>query len=287
MRNSRGPRQVAVLVSSFFVMVAAARAQQSPAPSPKHGVIQLLRNSDGTVRRVSEQSVSTNWSGYAVANYQTNITYTSASFNWTVPAVTYSSTGGTGIQSSAIWVGIGGDCADASCTRVDPTLIQLGSEQDALSDGKAVYYVWYELLPAFGTFIAETVEPGDQMTASLACTANCEAYQAQTWSLSMADLTRDWTFSTTVPYHSSLFSAEWIVEAPTGFGGVLPLANFGTATLTAAMANGLNPGLVAADGIYIQDSHGETGSVSIPALGDAFNVCWASGSTFASCPAPN
>jgi hypothetical protein len=63
------------------------------------------------------------------------------------------------------------------------------------------------------------------------------------------------------------------------------MADFGTATLSAALEDGSNPGLSASEAIYLQDPKGQTTSVSAPAGGDAFNACWGSGS-FVTCALP-
>src|SRR5258708_6262646 len=56
------------------------------------------------------QSVSNNWSGYAVSGGA----YTSAQGSWTVPAVSYAGYAGSpNFESSSAWVGIGG-FSDAS-----------------------------------------------------------------------------------------------------------------------------------------------------------------------------
>src|SRR5579885_248101 len=95
-----------IAVTTCFLLIGSAlNAQQR-----KHDVNRVLRNPDGTVERVFEYSVSSNWSGYAQENYLTNATYTSASFNWTVPSVKFVRKGLELQQASAIWVGIGGDC---------------------------------------------------------------------------------------------------------------------------------------------------------------------------------
>jgi Peptidase A4 family len=263
----------------LFLAAGALNAQEK-----KHDINRVIRNSDGTPLLIFGRSVSGNWSGYGQENYLTNFTYTSASFNWTVPKVTYAGTS-KGTEASAIWVGIGGNCENSTCSQEDSTLIQLGTEQDVSPNGTTNYYPWWEVLPAAETPIAETVEPGDQMTASLNCTANCVAGRIQTWSLSMRDVTQGWTFSKTVLYASSLLSVEWIVEAPYN-GGILALADFGTATLSAATEDSANPGLASSQAIFLRDAHGETSSPSNPSGGDAFSACFAKGILFVSCPVP-
>jgi hypothetical protein len=270
-----------IAIASCLLFVAGALNAQER----KHDVNRVLRNPDGTVQRIFGQAVSGNWSGYSQDNYLTNATYTSASFNWTVPAVKFVAHGFELQQASAIWVGIGGDCENSSCSKEDSTLIQLGTEQDVNIFGQTNYYPWWEELPASETQISETVEPGDQMTASLACIVNCKSGAIQEWTLTMQDLTRGWKFSKNVIYWSSLLSVEWIVEAPYS-GGILPMADFGTATLSAALEDSLNPGLIASQAIYLEDPKGQTTSVSAPSGGDAFSACWGPGPGFATCAAP-
>jgi hypothetical protein len=271
-------RGIVVSAACALLLAGALNAQER-----KHDINRVLRNSDGTLVVNSGRTVSGNWSGYGQENYLTNFTYASASFSWTVPTVTYAGIL-KGTEASAIWVGIGGNCENSSCSVEDETLIQLGTEQDVSESGATDYYPWYEVLPAAETPISETVKPGDQMTASLACTANCTS-TTQTWSLTMKDITQGWTFSKTVSYASSLLSVEWIIEAPYD-GEILPLADFGTATLTAAVEDSVNPGLVSSQAIFLRDSHLETSSPSNPTGGDAFSACFAKGFFFVTCPAP-
>jgi hypothetical protein len=201
------------LTGSILLAAGALNAQQR-----KHDVNRVLRDSDGTVQRESGYVVSENWAGYVQDNYLTNAYYTTASFQWTVPAVKFVPKGLEFQQASAIWVGIGGDCENSSCSKEDSTLIQLGTEQDVNLFGQTNYYPWYEALPFSETQISETVEPGDQMTASLTCIVNCKSNAIQEWTLTMQDLTRGWKFSKNVFYWSSLLSVEWIVEAPSASG---------------------------------------------------------------------
>src|SRR5439155_16065944 len=116
------------------------REQQPGSRRLKHAPIHLHRNPDGSPERgLRNQFVSTNWSGYVVANYQTGLKYTSASMTWVVPTVRYgaSNDSTSSDEYSANWVGIGGFCANQLCTRGDHTLIQLGTEQDVSSIGTA------------------------------------------------------------------------------------------------------------------------------------------------------
>lgn len=316
---------------------AAAPAAKSRADGPgrelqadfRHGSVVPLRHPDGTLRLGFSNEVETsNWSGYAVANYATGVVYSRAKASWTVPKVSFvapqsacqvtrigqASTETCHARSvsteySVTWVGIGGYCNDANCTSVDRTLIQLGTAQIVgARGGSSQYYAWYEMLPDFpititsrnGTCGSATcpnvVKPGDAITASLVCTANCVPGETQTWVLSMTNRAQHWTWSTTVHYASSMLAADWIQEAPYG-AGVLPLANYGTVTFVPAV-NGnsppnfasAGPGSTSPDAILMVDPFGETSNPSIPEVKptlDAFSTCWGNNpNQIALCPTP-
>jgi hypothetical protein len=159
------------------------------------------------------------------------------------------------------WVGIGGYS--------DSTLIQLGSYQVVSTSGAASDYVWYELYPAPTQYIPHTVKPGDIVTASLQCTAACSPGSVRTWQLTMTDTTAGWTWTQSVSCESSMASTKWILEAPWSSGGELRLADFVQATFDPVEANALNPNLsLSANGIIMQDRHGETSNPSSPVSGD-------------------
>jgi len=249
---------------------------------------------------VRHQVVTQNWSGYAVAKYETGSNYTSASATWVVPTAAIPPGQSAGYSSS--WVGIGGFCLNSSCSKVDRSLIQLGTEQDASSSGTN-YYAWWETLPQGSKLISGVaIHPGDTIVASLTDPPHATnskggpgggkggsgGGKGQSWTLSLTDTTTGYGWSGTMSYDSSLASAEWIEEAPYS-GGILPLANFGTATFDLGYANGASPGLIQSEGIQMRDPNGQTSNISAPDIdSDGFNACWSDGS-MASCsqPAPS
>jgi hypothetical protein len=198
---------------------------------------------------------------------------------WVVPMVAYGQSTDTtsSTQYSANWVGIGGFCTNQLCTRGDHTLIQLGTEQDVSASGTRNYYAWYEVLPQAETPVDPTsypVSPGDLMTASLSCQAPC-AGKKQNWTLSTTDETQKRTWSKQLSYGSSLLSAEWVEGAPYS-GGILPLADFGTAQFPGSnLANSTSPNVSSANAIQMQDPWGQWP----PSVATApnFSVCWGFG----------
>jgi Peptidase A4 family len=189
---------------------------------------------------------SSNWAGYAVTDSGTAAatgavptTFSNVSGSWTQPAA--GCTAG-GQAYSAFWVGLGGFANGSKA------LEQIGTESDCSASGRASYSVWYELVPAAPVTVKLKLSPGDSLSATVSVTG-------ETVSLRIADLTRGTVFTRNLTMAApDLSSAEWVAEAPStcsGYGGCrpLPLADFGTATFTAASATG----------------NGHTGTISDPA----------------------
>lgn len=284
-------RPLGCLLALALAAGIGSATRQSPVSGGQHAPIEVRRNPDGSpARGLRNQLVSSNWSGYEVANYQTGQKYTQAQLTWVVPTVTYgASTDSTSSSEySSNWVGIGGFCENRLCTRGDRTLIQLGTEQDVAPDGTVQYYAWYEMLPAAETPLpsSDVVMPGDIMTASLACVSACTA-KKQNWLLTMTNHTAGWAWSGTFAYGASMLSAEWIEEAPYQ-GGVLPLADFGTAsfTATAGINNGQTPSLtLSTNGIQMKDPWGQTSNPSAANSLADFDACWGY-QTYTPCATP-
>ncbi len=275
---------------SFSVLLSALAWSAAPVPGEpaslgtmpesRHAPVQVRRTDDGRVKRgLRNQLYTSNWSGYAVAHFETGQTYTSAQGTWTVPSVSYVD-GGPNISAeySSTWVGIGGFCENTSCTQGDSSLIQLGTEQDVSSTGATQYYAWYEMLPQYPVQIPLAIHPGDQITASVTCVSAC-SHRRQTWIVAMTNVTTGRTWSQTVQYASSRLSAEWIEEAPSSTAGVLPLANFATASFDESTVDGIGPSLSSSQTIVMQDPYGQTSNPSIPDSDvDGFSACWGAGS---------
>src|SRR2546428_410774 len=177
----------------------------SPQASVVHRSVPRIRAlTDGT-------ATSTNWSGYAVTGAAGSVT--DAKGSWIVPSVTCSSAA----SYSSFWVGIDGFGSN--------TVEQTGTDSDCQS-GSPTYYAWYEFYPGPGLLITDiTVRPGDHLSA--------EAVYSTTGlvTVTITDATTAQPFTTSGGGGALGSSAEWIAEAPSSAGGVLPLANFETAYL--------------------------------------------------------
>jgi Peptidase A4 family len=182
---------------------------------------------------------SSNWSGYAI----TGSTYTAVTGNWTVPSVAPSNT----VTYSAAWAGIDGFNNNS--------LIQTGTEQDNLF-GIPRYGAWWTTSAqgfaeqtittgCTGSGSCGRVVPGDRMTASI------NGSIGGAWTITLSDSTQSWSFTEgPIAYSGPGTSAEWIMEAPSGLGGVLPLAHYSSPMTfdPGTVNNNANPTLVASNG---------------------------------------
>jgi hypothetical protein len=228
-------------------LTAVRNAPMIPAPGP-HG-FHAASTTQGTWS-------SSNWSGYAITGFG----FTGVTGQWTVPTVT-APVRQRAHKYSSTWVGIDGFN--------DPDLIQAGTEQD-WRDGAAVYYAWWEVLPAYESPITMSVHPGDTMAVSI-------TQGFPDWTITVSDVTTGQSVPITTPYSGSLTSAEWIQEAPTVGCCVARLAHDSTVDFDFATANGLDPGLIMADSGTMVKGRKVISSPSQPnPAGDGFAVAYGS-----------
>lgn len=262
---------LAVMLSACVGMGAAFASTASASPATG----QLIKV--GPKLSVNTNT-SDNWFGYNLGTLgDGDNLFSSIAGNWTVPTATQHTSGQA--EDSADWIGIGGGCVNSGCDASDETLIQTGTEQDVSSTGATSYDAWYELVPAPELEISNmTIEPGDQMHASLTQLAG----ESNVWEITIEDVTRGETYSTTVPYSSTQDTAEWIEETPLEIGTDAGLAALPTLTnpaWNALTVNGGNPDLNSSEEIDLVDSNGDViGAPSAPnSTTNGFDECtWTS-----------
>src|SRR2546426_4242709 len=164
-------------------------------------------------RQHSGSFSSTNWSGYAVTGSSGSVT--DAKGSWKVPTVVGSCPSTN--QYSSFWVGIDGFSSG--------TVEQTGTDSDC-QNGVPTYYAWYEFYPHPSFLIRSlTIHPGDHISAEA-------HFTGRSFVVTVTDVTTGATFSTSSKVRGAQrSSAEWIAEAPSGSGRILPLADFGTVTV--------------------------------------------------------
>jgi len=233
-------------ICSAFVGVLVIAAALSATAG---GATSSMRH--GRMHRITN-STSTNWSGYAVTGGR----FTSVSSSWTEPTAKCS-----GTAYSSFWVGLDGDTSN--------TVEQTGTDADC-AGSTPQYYAWYEMYPKYPVNYRNTVQPGDHMSASV--TTNGSG----SFTLTISDSTQGWSNTTTARLKSAkLASAEVIAEAPSSNSGVLPLANFGTASFSGATVNGalLTSSTRGLDPITMQSGSTVKAQPSSISNG-AFSVAW-------------
>ncbi|HVS84725.1 MAG TPA: G1 family glutamic endopeptidase [Gaiellaceae bacterium] len=231
-----------------------------------------LRSHGQLIQVRANTDQSSNWFGYNQGSLALGGTlFNSIGGDWIVPTASEHAPGQAAYSSD--WIGIGGGCVDSGCTVGDETLIQTGTEQD--SDG--TYGAWWELVPAPSISISMTVAPGDHMHASIAEIVPF----SDVWTITLQDVTRNETFTQTVPYPSTHLTAEWIEETPLLLGanaGFAALPNLTTIPFSNATVNGQNANLDPSQEIQLIDSNGNViGAPSAPnSTRNGFDVCaWA------------
>ena len=241
----------ALILLSFLSLASAAPIPQLTLAPRTH---------DGSFQ-------STNWSGYAVTGSSGSVS--DAKGSWTVPAIQGSCPSTN--QYSSFWVGIDGFSSG--------TVEQTGTDSDC-QNGAPTYYAWYEFYPHPAFLInGLTITPGDHITAEA-------SFSGRSFTVTITDTTTHHSFSTSARVHSAQrSSAEWIAEAPSSSGGILPLADFGTVSFSActAIVSG-TPGTIGSFGSSVQVITMVSNSGAVKAQpsslsgsgGDSFSVTWKS-----------
>jgi hypothetical protein len=98
------------------------------------------------------------------------------------------------------------------------------------------------------------------------------------WTITIKDVTNGGSFTTTQNYTGPGTSVEWIEEAPTVGGRVATLAHYSSPdTFDPGTANGVSPGLTAADSGVMVQKRSQVSTPSAPdSDADGFNMAYGS-----------
>jgi len=240
--------------SSYARALAAARATLRHLSVGEHATNHGIFSHTTRVKALT-QVQSTNWSGFA----DTSTTFGTITGNWAEPSVSCS--GKTTL--AVFWVGIDG--FTSGTVEQDGTLAEC-------SGGRAFYFSWWEMFPTNAIqVVGSSVQPGDNISASV-------VRSGTSYALRVTDSSHPANSFTTTQSCSGCAnsSAEWIAEAPSGSGGVLPLANFHSWTLSGAT---VNSGVISSfpdDEITMVDNAGRVKAQPGPlnGSGNGFSVTW-------------
>jgi hypothetical protein len=260
-------------VVALALAVGASLPGAASALPDAHGhVVKILK--PGARANANESS---NWFGYNQGTLEQGGTqFHSIAGDWTVPKATQHVRGRA--EASSTWIGIGGGCVDANCNVGDPTLIQTGTEQDVSKSGKASYSAWWEVIPGPALTVSKLrIRPGDHMHANISETVK----NSEIWRITLRNVTRSRTFTSTVPYTSTHATAEWIQETPVIIGanaGFADLRNLSRTIFNRARVNGRAAGLKSSERILLTSGNKVIGTPSAPdRQHDGFALCsWAS-----------
>jgi len=239
--------------SPYAHALAAARAALRHMSIGEHGTDHAVGHKSRFHGLTQVQSL--NWSGYA----DTSTTFSTVTGNWKEPSVTCGSRG----SDAVFWVGIDG--FTSGTVEQDGTLAEC-------SGGSAFYFSWWEMFPTNAIqVVGSSVLPGDSISASV-------VRSGTSYTLKVTDSTHPANSFTTTQSCSSCAnsSAEWIAEAPSSGGSILPLANFGTWTLSGATVDSGVISSFADDEITMVDNRGRVKALPGPlnGSGNSFSVTW-------------
>jgi Peptidase A4 family len=250
-----------VIMAGALACVPAASAATSAANYVGFNHLASLglsSSASGTAPKSSDAE-STNWSGYVATGAAP---YKSVSSSWLQPSVSCSTTPNS---YAAFWAGIDGD--SSSTVEQDGTLAECVGN-------RAEYSAWYETYPNPMYTFGGTVKAGDLLTATVV------ANSTTSFTLTLTDKPvsgTGWSASTTqtVSSPAALSSAEVIAEAPSSNYGILPLADFGTASFESPLL-GTTP-LSAATGltpIEMVTQSGQAEAIPSAISSSGFTVAW-------------
>jgi len=195
-----------------------------------------------------------NWAGYVAHGGP----FTSASTSWTEPSISCGANEHSAVASFA--------AIDGATT---PTVEQIGT-LTRCNRGTVRHKVFWEMYPKAANIVAKRVNAGDSLTASVVVSA------PQTFTLTLVNHTRGWTYSTQATSSSAqLASAEAITEAPTAAGGkIMNLSNFGQINYSGTTANGQAIANFGPEAVTMVSSGGTTKATPCCLSGGSFNVKW-------------
>lgn len=212
----------AIIVALFLLLsFGAVPVQATPShisASPVHTT--FPPSSSNAITTVQ----SLNWAGYAVSSSVTG-SVTDVKGSFTIPTASCN----TKNAFASFWVGIDGFNSG--------TVEQTGVTANPCNTSLAPvgYSAWFEFFPAAPVYASKSLAPGETASAEVTFSPSTGIFTTsitvKSGSTTIVTLTHSQTVS-----GAAASSAEWIAEAPSSGGKILPLANFGTVSFSSASA---------------------------------------------------
>jgi peptidase A4-like protein len=167
---------------------------------------------------------SLNWAGYAVSTSNAGAV-TDVKGSFTIPTVSCNANN----AFASFWVGIDGFSSS--------TVEQTGVTANPCNSSFAPvgYSAWFEFFPAAPVYASASLAAGDSVVAEVKFAPSTGVFSTSITVASGGKTVVTLTHSQTVS-GAQANSAEWIAEAPSVGGRILPLANFGSILFTSASA---------------------------------------------------
>jgi hypothetical protein len=214
--------------------------------------------------RVTGGRTSENWSGYTQSARDVGRRVTSVSASWQVSRASQRVRGES--EAASDWIGIGGGRTASGAS--DPTLVQAGSTATIGRAGVPNYYTWFETLPRQAVQAPLAARSGDRLSVFIGQVGT------DRWRIRMANASTGRAWSTSVRYHSSGASADWVTERPDMNGSASSLAYRKSTSFRRARVNGSAVHFQPHQRVTMTDSGRAIATPSGPeAAGDGFSVC--------------
>jgi len=215
------------LISTAFIMVVAMCTAILTAPSaanaadskplPSGASHAGLPPGSAMVPASTINYTSQNWAGYFTTNAAHTTDFQSVHARWVAPHVTCPASGEAWVVS---WVGMDGWWNN---------IVEQGGSSAYCNGGVAQYNLWWEMWPHNLIQLANTINPGDTIDATVSYVSSTARF-----SIVVKDVTSGQTLSQSQPCYSDMggcprVNAEVITETPFTTGGtVFALPSYGS-----------------------------------------------------------
>jgi peptidase A4-like protein len=211
---------VVALCTAVLTTPSAANAAVNSKPPPNgasHAGLTSGPSRPLAVPASITNYTSQNWAGYFTTNAAHTTDFKSVHARWVVPPATCPASGEAWVVS---WVGMDGWWNN---------IVEQGGSSTYCNGGVAQYNLWWEMWPHNLIQLANTINPGDTIDATVSYVSS-----TATFSIVVKDLTNSQTLSQSQPCYSDMggcprVNAEVITESPFTTGGtVFALPHYGT-----------------------------------------------------------